>query len=85
MNDNHWYLTKLVGEIYFCGTSIVIQVIQVLQLIQVMQVRLAHLWPNFRVILPRAEGVCTKMDPATGLPKQTFQKKYKKEHKVGRP
>ena len=34
---------------------------------------------------PRAEGVCTVKDPATGLPKQTYEKKYKKEHKVGRP
>ena len=54
---------------YFCGTSIpamlmisneiswwdifVVQVIQVMQLNKVMQVRLAHLWPDFRVI-------CTK-------------------------
>ena len=29
----------------------VVQVIQVFLLIQVMQVRLAHLWPDFRVIL----------------------------------
>ena len=36
------------------------------------------------IILSRAEGVCTKMDPATGLPKQIFHKKYKKQHKVGR-
>ena len=28
----------------------VIKVIQVIQLIQVMQIRLAHLWPDFRVI-----------------------------------
>ena len=87
INDNQWYLTKLVGEIllrhnhpcyvndisriklvkYFCGTSIstmsmisheicwwdisVVQVIQVIQLIRVIQVGLAHLWPDFRVIL----------------------------------
>ena len=29
----------------------VVQVIQVLQLIQLIQVRLAHLWPDFQVIL----------------------------------
>ena len=29
----------------------VVQVVQVIQLIQVMQGRLAHLWPDFRVIL----------------------------------
>ena len=39
-----WWDISLVQEIQ------VIQVIQVIQLIQVMQVRLAHLWPDFRVI-----------------------------------
>ena len=39
-------------KISWWGISVVqvIQVIQVIQLICVMQVRLAHLWPNFRVI-----------------------------------
>ena len=37
----------------------VIQVMRVIQLIQVMQVRLAHKWPNFRVIsiFPKAYSV----------------------------
>ena len=35
----------------------VVQVIQVMLLIQVMQVRLAHLWPDFRVILEFAENL----------------------------
>ena len=35
--NRYWYIS-------------VLQVIQVIQVIQVMQVRLAHLWPDFRVI-----------------------------------
>ena len=31
----------------------------------------------------RAEGVCTMVDTLTGRTKHIFQKKYRKEHKVG--
>ena len=31
----------------------------------------------------RAEGVCTKVDTLTGRTKHIFQRKYRKEHKVG--
>ena len=45
-------MSMISHKISWWGISVVqvIQVIQVIQLICVMQVRLAHLWPNFRVI-----------------------------------
>ena len=54
-------IINIVGEIFLLymyasyvndiSRNFVVQVIQVLQLIQVIQVRLAHLWPDFQVIL----------------------------------
>ena len=46
-----WWDISVVQVIQVIQVIQMIQVIQVIQLIQVMQVRLAHLWPDFRVIL----------------------------------
>ena len=46
-------MSMLSHEISWWDISMLIQVIQVILLIQVMQVRLAHLWPDFRVIFAR--------------------------------
>ena len=59
-------MSMISHEISWWDISVVqvIQVIQVMQLIQVMQVRLAHLWPDFRVICTKKCTLFPNGDPS---------------------
>ena len=59
-------MSMISHEISWWDISVVqvIQVIQVMQLIQVMQVRLAHLWPDFRLICTKKCTLFPNGDPS---------------------